>query len=137
MAHKNPYRPFTPDPEMLALRPGVTGNEINGLGQTEVRRPQLVYWAPDPDQIAFGEVQKWFYKQEPKDPELLKERARRKAILEARMKGQSVFGIAIDRKGQSWFPRLFGSGHFAVIADPDKLTNALPQIYRQLVGAGG
>lgn len=61
----------------------------------------------------------------------------RMAIREARRQGQSVFGIAIDPKGQSWFPRLFGQGHYAVIAHPDKLTAALPQIYRQLVGAGG
>ncbi len=61
----------------------------------------------------------------------------RMAIREARRQGQSVFGIAIDPKGQSWFPRLFGNGHYAVIAHPDKLTNALPEIYRQLVGAGG
>ena len=61
----------------------------------------------------------------------------RMAIREARRLGQSVFGIAIDPKGQAWFPRLFGTGHYAVIAHPDKLTAALPQIYRQLVGAGG
>lgn len=61
----------------------------------------------------------------------------RMAIREARRQGQSVFGIAIDPKGQSWFPRLFGTGHYAVIAHPDKLTAALPEIYRQLVGAGG
>ena len=41
----------------------------------------------------------------------------RMAIREARRRGQSVFGIAIDPKGQAWFPRLFGTGHFAVIAD--------------------
>ena len=32
-----------------------------------------------------------------------------------------------------WFPRLFGQGGFALIAHPEKLTQALPQIYRQLV----
>ncbi|MEX0344161.1 MAG: nitric oxide reductase activation protein NorD [Rhizobiaceae bacterium] len=61
----------------------------------------------------------------------------RMAIRESRRQGQSVFGIAIDPKGQSWFPRLFGTGHYAVITHPDKLTNALPQIYRQLVGSSG
>ncbi len=61
----------------------------------------------------------------------------RMAIREARRQGQAVFGIAIDPKGQSWFPRLFGTGHYAVIAHPDKLTIALPQLYRQLVGGGG
>ena len=39
MAARNPHRPFTPNPEMMALRPGVKGNEINGLGEAEVRRP--------------------------------------------------------------------------------------------------
>jgi len=83
MAKKNPFRPFTPNAEMISLLPDITGNEINGHGETKVRRPRLVYWAPDPDEIEFGEVQKWFYKQEPPDPELMRERARRKEILEA------------------------------------------------------
>jgi nitric oxide reductase NorD protein len=54
------------------------------------------------------------------------------AVREARRAGQAVFGIAIDRDGQSWFPRLFGRGGFAVIRNPDHLTAALPAIYRQL-----
>lgn len=55
------------------------------------------------------------------------------AILEARRAGHSVFGITVDRDGKSWFPRLFGQGAFALIPHPEKLTQALPQIYRQLV----
>ena len=43
---------------MVSLLPEITGNEINGLGETEVRRPHMVYWAPEPDDIEFGEVQK-------------------------------------------------------------------------------
>ncbi len=58
----------------------------------------------------------------------------RRAIREARMRGQSVFGITVDPKGQSWFPRLFGPGGYAVIAHPEHLTTTLPAIYRQLVG---
>ena len=83
MAAKNPYRPFTPNPEMLSLLPQITGAEINGLNEPHARRPKMVFWAPDPDQIEFGQVQKWFYKQEPADPELMQERARRKEILDA------------------------------------------------------
>ena len=59
----------------------------------------------------------------------------RMAIREARRAGQAVFGIAIDAKGKSWFPRIFGRGGYAVIPDPDKLAVALPDIYRHLVGA--
>ena len=57
----------------------------------------------------------------------------RMAVQEARRAGHAVFGITVDREGKSWFPRLFGQGAFALIPDPDKLTQALPQIYRQLV----
>ncbi len=58
-----------------------------------------------------------------------------KAVLEARRAGHAVFGITVDRDGKTWFPRIFGQGGFALIPQPEKLTQALPQIYRQLVGA--
>ncbi|WP_204115880.1 nitric oxide reductase activation protein NorD [Shimia biformata] len=57
------------------------------------------------------------------------------AVREARRAGHSVFGVTIDKTGKSWFPRMFGQGGFAVIPEPEKLIFALPQIYRQLVGA--
>ena len=57
----------------------------------------------------------------------------RMAVQEARRAGHAVFGITIDREAKSWFPRLFGPGAFALIPHPEKLTQALPQIYRQLV----
>ncbi|MFC3568865.1 nitric oxide reductase D protein [Paracoccus simplex] len=55
------------------------------------------------------------------------------AVREARRAGHAVFGITIDRAAQTWFPRIFGRGGFAVIRDPDRLVGALPEIYRQLV----
>ncbi|HMQ41011.1 MAG TPA: nitric oxide reductase D protein [Paracoccus sp. (in: a-proteobacteria)] len=58
-----------------------------------------------------------------------------RAVREARRAGQAVFGITVDRDGKSWFPRIFGQGGYALIPEPDKLTHALPQIYRQLVGS--
>ena len=57
------------------------------------------------------------------------------AVREARRVGQSVFGVTIEKTRKSWFPRMFGQSGFAVIPDPHRLTMALPQIYRQLVGA--
>ncbi len=56
-------------------------------------------------------------------------------MLEARRQGHAVFGITVDRDGKSWFPRTFGQGGFALMPNPEKLTRALPEIYRQLVGA--
>jgi len=57
------------------------------------------------------------------------------AVREARRAGHSVFGITVDRNGKSWFPRIFGQGGHALIPHPDRLPEALPQIYQQLIGA--
>ena len=57
----------------------------------------------------------------------------RMAIREARRMGQAVFGITIDAGAKAWFPRIFGPGGFAVVSDPNRLTSALPEIYRHLV----
>ncbi|MCB9987837.1 MAG: VWA domain-containing protein [Rhodospirillales bacterium] len=55
------------------------------------------------------------------------------AIREVRRKGLSVFGITIDAKAQNYFPHIFGTGAYAIISHPDKLTQNLPQLYRHLV----
>ncbi len=57
------------------------------------------------------------------------------AVHEARRSGQSVFGVTIDIKSQAAFSRIFGPHGFVVIPDPEKLTAALPQLYRHLAGA--
>lgn len=49
---------FQPDPEQLALMPEVSGNDINGLGEKEFRRPTRVYWH-NPKDIPHGGIQKW------------------------------------------------------------------------------
>jgi len=41
----------------------------------------------------------------------------------------------VDRQAKAWFARMFGRGAFTVVPHPDRLTTALPAIYRQLVGA--
>src|ERR1700761_2354925 len=55
----NPRRPkrgtYRPKPETLALLQ-VSGNPINGLGETEPRRPSPFFWHP-PDQHPYGELQ--------------------------------------------------------------------------------
>ena len=58
----------------------------------------------------------------------------RMAIREARRAGLSVYGITIDAEAKSWFPRIFGQGGFTLIPHADRLTGALPGIYRHLVG---
>lgn len=52
---------WSPNPELMALAPEISGNTVNGLGEEEFRRPGYVYWAKDPDTIPHGRMQRWFY----------------------------------------------------------------------------
>lgn len=58
----------------------------------------------------------------------------RMAIREARRRGLAAHGVIVEAKGEAWFSRIFGRGGYTLVADPDRLTAALPQIYRHLVG---
>ena len=61
---KSPYRPFKPNPDQIALLPSISGNEINGVGESQFRRAAPIYWH-DPESLHHGELQKWFYTQNP------------------------------------------------------------------------
>ena len=54
------------------------------------------------------------------------------AVREARTAGQSLHGVIIDEDGQDWFARIFGRGGFTLLPNPERLTRALPDIYRTL-----
>ena len=58
----------------------------------------------------------------------------RRAAQEARRRGQAVFCVAIDAQAQSYLPHLFGPAGFSIVSRPEKLSAALPAIYRHLVG---
>ena len=83
---------FTPDPAQMALFPDVSGNTINGLGEIEPRRPRYVYWGNDPDEIAHGALQKWFYTVDPGLAEYNEVRSQRTAIL-----GEQLAPLAPDQ----------------------------------------
>ena len=78
----NPHRPFTPLPDLMERAPEVSGNAVNGLGEERFRRPSIVYWAPDPDDIPHGRMQRWFYSHDPQ-PVLAEQRAVRQKVLDA------------------------------------------------------
>ena len=54
---------YTPNEDLMALVPDVSGNDINGVGEVGFRRPSPVYWQ-EPDSIAHGKMQKWFGSQD-------------------------------------------------------------------------
>lgn len=67
----------------MAHVPDVSGNDINGLGEDALRRPRHVYWATNPDDIAHGAMQRWFYTVNPDAPQITGPRAKRQQVLNA------------------------------------------------------
>lgn len=56
MAKLNPDPNYVPNPEFLAHFPGVSGNDVNGLGESKQRRPSPFFWHP-PELQTHGELQ--------------------------------------------------------------------------------
>ena len=100
MPKDSPYRPFTPNPDMVARRPDVAGNAINGLGEPDVRQPEMVFWAPDPDDIAFGDVQKWFYMAQPPSEAMAETRRVRQAAIDKPL--PPLAAQAVDQTPENW-----------------------------------
>ena len=100
---KSPYRPFTPNPEQVALMPARSGNTVNGLGKSEFRRASPVYWH-DPDTIEHGELQKWFYTQDPDNQAIAKAREVRAKILDIEV--PPVSGEPLEQPAEVWSQEL-------------------------------
>ncbi|MCP5382324.1 MAG: 4Fe-4S dicluster domain-containing protein [Kordiimonadaceae bacterium] len=62
---------FVPSEEQMALWPDVSGNDINGLGETEIRRPSPIYWQT-PELTPFGPLMQFFEDHAPRDEGLYK-----------------------------------------------------------------
>jgi len=99
----SPYRPFTPKAEQLALMPATSGNAINGLGETRRRRATPIYWH-DPDTLAHGELQKWFYTQNADNPHIIKAREDRAEILAIEV--PPVDGEPLQQAAETWTDQL-------------------------------
>ncbi|MEH6515348.1 MAG: 4Fe-4S dicluster domain-containing protein [Halioglobus sp.] len=100
---KPPHRPFTPKPEQMALVPEISGNTINGLGESEPRKASPIYWH-DPDTLAHGELQKWFYTQNADDPHIIKAREDRAGILA--MEVSPICGEPLKNSASEWSTQL-------------------------------
>ncbi len=79
--------------------PATSGNAINGLGETAFRRASRVDWH-DPDTIEHGELQKWFYTQDPDNPAIVKARAARAKILD--IEEPPVTGEPLEQSAEDW-----------------------------------
>lgn len=100
---KSPYRPFTPNPEQLALMPEISGNTLNGLGEADTRRPTPIYWH-DPEQLPHGSLQNWFYTQNSDDPDIIRAREERAEILAIEV--PPVSSEPVQQTAQDWTSQL-------------------------------
>jgi len=68
--HGVKIEPFVSD-EQRDLIPEITGNEINGLGESAVRRPSPIYWHPPRRDHPWAPVQSWMLKKSSREvPEI-------------------------------------------------------------------
>ncbi len=56
----------------------------------------------------------------------------RRAVFEARARGQAVFAVTVDRNAEDYLPAIFGRQGYALVSNIGKLPSALPAIYRNL-----
>lgn len=85
---------YVPDPNLLALRPEISGNDVNGRGEEEFRRPTPVYWQ-DPETIPHGAMMTWFG-QQPMIDEVVEAYQEREAILNDPLPEQAAERIEKD-----------------------------------------
>ena len=56
----------------------------------------------------------------------------KKAVTEARSRGQTVFAVTVDRNAGDYLPAIFGRQGYALVSHIANLPSALPAIYRSL-----
>jgi nitric oxide reductase NorD protein len=59
----------------------------------------------------------------------------RQAVLEARQAGLSTFCLTVDRQAASYLPRVFGTHHYALLQQPERLPSALLDWMKRLLKA--
>ena len=96
---KSPYRPFKPKHEQMVLVPETSGNTINGVGEEGFRRASPIYWH-DPDTLVHGDLQKWFYTQDPDNVAIAKAREAREKFLDIEV--PPVSSEPLDQSAEAW-----------------------------------
>jgi hypothetical protein len=138
---KSPYRPFTPKREQLVLMPATSGNTINGMGETAFRQASRVYWH-DPDTIEHGDLQKWFYTQDPDNQAIVKARAARAKMLDIEVPPDAIGPKKVMVRGENkwyvnfdqcipFFNEYFGCG-ICIVVCPWSKPGRGPRIVEQL-----
>lgn len=90
---------YTPNPEILDLWPEITGNEINGLGDTESGRPRPVFWRLD-DSIAHGDALHYFYNRDRDNARIAKARKQREEALAIPL--SEIADETVEKSAEAW-----------------------------------
>lgn len=90
---------FVPSAEQMALWPDVSGNDINGLGETEIRRPSPIYWQT-PDLTPFGPLMQFFEDWAPRDEDLYRTQMKTNKIRETKV--PPVSDQRIEKSAVEW-----------------------------------
>ena len=112
---------WTPSAEQAALWPAVSGNTINGVGETAVRRPSPIYWHA-PDATPHGPLQLWFMQRT--TPLVQVARLERNAALDIPI--PPVADLAVERTADEW-TRAVTVAAFAAGADAVGIAAVQPQ----------
>jgi epoxyqueuosine reductase len=120
MPAKRP-EPWLPSAEQVALWPAISGNTINGLGETSIRRPSPIYWHA-PDATPHGPLQVWFTNRTTPLVQLARDE-RKRAIDEP---VPPVADTVVERTAAEW-TRLVKETALATGADAVGITRVQPQ----------
>ena len=67
---RDPKSVYRPSAEQLALFPDISGNTLNGLGETEIRPPKPIFWHYGNADLPHKALQDYYLEQYEKVPEL-------------------------------------------------------------------
>ncbi|HPF45716.1 MAG: 4Fe-4S dicluster domain-containing protein [Alphaproteobacteria bacterium] len=90
---------FVPSDEQMALWPDVSGNDINGLGETEIRRPSPIYWQT-PELTPFGPLMQFFEDHAPRDEGLYKTQMETDRIRSTEI--PPISSVRIEKTSSEW-----------------------------------
>ncbi|MEM9682894.1 MAG: 4Fe-4S dicluster domain-containing protein [Pseudomonadota bacterium] len=99
--------PFVPDPELMALWPDITGDEVNGLGDEEWHQPRPVFWRAD-GSIAHTDVLFHFYKKDADNERIAKARKLREKQVEVPY--SEIADTSPDKSPQEWVEAVKAKG---------------------------
>ena len=90
---------YTPNQEIIDLWPDISGNEINGLGESEAGRPRPVFWRTD-NSIAHTDALYFFYNRDKDNPRIAEARTRREQT--AAIPASEIADEMVQKSADEW-----------------------------------